>query len=135
MDTNTPTSNTTVVKCRTRKSEADPVTTTTMLTITWDDDVAVREFAKRGVVIAWQSLVRAAGVIPDTDTVSIAELIKRTGGGFTPTPERALGMLNKLSPDDYKHSLMALGLTGKILDTMCATHAAKYVAPAPKTKT
>ena len=106
------TENKTMTKCKTRLA-AGGVVNETALEIVWDGtDEQMRMFATRGVVIAAQSIMRATGDIPDTLTVSVAELAKRERGGFAmkATPENALRLLGKLDADAMTTALMQLGM-------------------------
>jgi len=104
---------TTIVKCKTRVDENATEKTVTELTINWDGtDEQMRMFATRGVVIAAQSIMRSTGDIPDTLTVSVAELAKRERGGFAmkATPENALRLLGKLDVNAMTTALTQLGM-------------------------
>lgn len=122
-----------IVKCRTRINETSTEKVLTELTVTFDDDKAVREFAKRGIVIAWQALARMAGTIPTSDVVSVAELIKRSGGGgFKVTPDSVAAKINKMPPAEYSETLLKMGIDAATAKKMTAAYSAKYVAPTAK---
>jgi len=107
------TENKTTTKCKTRLA-AGGVANETALEIVWDGtDEQMRMFATRGVVIAAQSIMRATGDIPDTLTVSVAELAKRERGGFAmkATPENALRLIGKLDDAAMTTALTQLGMS------------------------
>lgn len=82
------TTNTTVkVLTKLNKDQAQGIET--QLTIDWDASAEqMQELAKRSIVIQYQSLCRAAGKVPTTDTIKVSELfIKRARVSKTQTPE------------------------------------------------
>jgi hypothetical protein len=105
------------VKTRLNKDATDKVET--KLTITFDDDKVEREYATRGIIITMQSIWRNAGVIPDTDVVSLSELGKRVkGGGFKSTPESLSARIGKQTRDEYTSTLTLLGIDAKTINAM-----------------
>lgn len=104
--------NATDVTCKTRVDEKSTEKVETKLTILWDDENATREFAKRGVVIAAQSIWRATGDIPASYEVRVSELAKRERGGFAmkPTPQNVMRLLGKMDDAQRVATLKELGL-------------------------
>jgi hypothetical protein len=98
---------TTTETMKTRISEGEQQTET-KLTITWDSPKDERAFASRGVRIAAQAMMRAAGDIPAELTVSVSELAKRERGGFAakPTPASAQRLMAKLDDVQYEAALV-----------------------------
>lgn len=114
------------VKFKTRLSEDSPEKVETTMIVTFDDENATREFAKRGVVIAAQNIFRTAGEIPAQYECKVSELAKRERGGFTmkATPENAAKLLSKLSDADATVMLQSLGMDKSAI--------ARYLASRPK---
>ena len=112
--------NVTVLKCKTRVDENSPTKVETAISVEWDDENATRMFAARGVVIAAQSIFRASGDIPAEYSVKVSELAKRERGGFTmkPTAQNAGRLMAKLSDDEYRAALVALGITAREVERM-----------------
>lgn len=91
-------------------------------TLVWDgvDDEQIKSLAARSIIIMAQAQYRAAGKVPPTDTINVADMLKREGkGGAKSTPESIAARVAKLSEAD-RASLLAL--LGK----------GNGVAPAPK---
>ena len=82
----------------------------TVLTIVFDDEKATQDFAIRGAVIAWQQRCHNAGVVPESETVLISELAKRSGGGFKITPDSIAAKVRKMPQEEYTQTLRNLGL-------------------------
>jgi len=103
--------------------EKDGAQVVTALTIHWDDDAATREFARRGVVIAWQNMIRATGDVPTDGEVKVSELSKRERGGFAmkPTAANANRMMAKLSNDEYAAALATMGVSQRDITRLVAT--------------
>ena len=104
----------------------------TALTIHWDDDTATREFARRGVVIAAQSVMRATGDIPAEFAVTVSELAKRERGGFAmkPTPQNAQRMMAKLDDVQYADALRRIpGINERDITRLVANRKTVTVAP------
>lgn len=115
-------------KCRV--SEGEPQTTCA-ITINWDDPKAERAFATRGVVIAAQSLMRAAGDIPAELSVSVSELAKRERGGFAakPTANNARKLMGKLDDTEYAAALRAIGINEREITRLVAARPTLPTAP------
>ena len=120
------------VKCKTAVSEGQPQVETA-LTIEYDDDAATREFAKRGVVIAWQNMMRATGDIPESAEVKVSELAKRERGGFAmqPTAKNANRIMAKLDDAEYAAALAQLGIAQRDITRLVANRVNTVVIPAP----
>ena len=112
-----------VVKCKTRlAAKGVPVSST--VTIVLDSEKDVDAFAGRSAIIAWQAIERAAGGIPATDKVMISELAKRAGGGgFKVTPESLANRVRKMPVDEYRATLVNLGVSAKDIERMVNAHA------------
>ena len=62
-------------KVKTKLSKNETEGRTTQLTIEFDGTPEqMQELAKRSIVIQWQSIVRASGIIPEMDTIKVSEL-------------------------------------------------------------
>ena len=111
--------------------EKDGEQTVTALTIHWDDDGATREFARRGVVIAWQNMMRALGDVPTDGEVKVSELAKRERGGFAmkPTAANANRMMSKLSNDEYAAALATMGVSQRDIVRLVANRVHVTVIP------
>lgn len=120
------------VKCKTA-IEKDAAQVETALTIHWDDDAALREFARRGVVIAWQNMIRATGEIPADAEVKISELAKRERGGFAlaPTAKNATRIMAKLDDTQYADALRSMGVAPRDIARLVANRVNVSVIPAP----
>ena len=121
-----------IVKCKTKLSKDDPAPVSSEVTIVFDDEKAMQAFAARGAVIAWQAIARMAGVIPESDTVNISDMAKRAGGGFKATPQSLANRVKKMSAEDYRGTLIALGLDAKTVDRMCKAYTAPVSTTAKK---
>jgi len=119
------------IKSRVAEGEAQ---VETALTIHWDDDTATREFARRGVVIAAQSVMRGTGDIPATFEVKVSELAKRERGGFAmkPTPQNAQRMMAKLTDVEYAETLAGMGMNKSEVARMIAHRAGTAKVAAAK---
>lgn len=99
----------------------------TKLTLDWTN--ATREqliaFAQRSIIIALQSIYRTSGKVPATDTCDVAEFASRPrgAGGFKVTPENMAARAAKMSDDDYRATLVALGLPDGEVNKMVAKRA------------
>ena len=113
------------VKCKTKLNKDDTAPVESVLTIEIDDEGAADKFMARSVAIAWQSLCRAAGVIPEADTVKVSDMAKRQGGGFKATPASIANRVTKMSIEDYRATLAALKLDAKTIERMVKAHSAK----------
>lgn len=111
-----------VVTMKCRVAEGEPQSEVA-LTINWDDAVAERAFAIRGVKIVAQAMVRASGAIPADLTVSVSELSKRERGGFAmkPTPENAKRMMSKLDDAQYAAALTSIGIPAGTVRQLVST--------------
>lgn len=110
------------VTCKTRLNKDDTNPVTSSVTIEFDDETATQKFAVRGVIVAWQSMVRDAGVIPTSDTVKVSELIKRTVerhrlvvAQFKVTPDSIANRMVKMSDDDFRATLEKMGLDPRVV--------------------
>jgi len=114
---------------KTRVADGEPQSEVA-LTIHWDDDAAVREFARRGVVIAAQSVMRATGDIPAEFSVTVSELAKRERGGFAmkPTPQNAQRMMAKLDDAQYADALRGIGVNERDIPRLVTNRKAVTVA-------
>ena len=122
----------TTVKCKTAIEEG-AAQVETSLTIHWDDDVALREFARRGVVIAWQNMIRATGDVPTDAEVKISELAKRERGGFAmkPTAANANRIMQKLDDTQYAAALVTMGVSQRDVAPLVANRVNVAVVPSP----
>ena len=120
----------TVHTIKSRVAEGEPQVETA-LTIHWDDDTATREFARRGVVIAAQSVMRATGDIPAEFAVTVSELAKRERGGFAmkATPQNAQRMMSKLDDTQYADALRGIGVPERDIPRLIANRKTVTVAP------
>lgn len=120
----------TTVKVKTAVSKDSPQVETE-LTIHWDDDAATREFARRGVKIAWQNEVRTIGEIPATAEVKVSELAKRERGGFAlaPTAKNANRIMQKLDDTEYRAALIQMGVTPRDAERLVKSRVNVTVAP------
>jgi hypothetical protein len=84
---------------------------TTDATFNWDGvtEEQVRKLAERSVIIATQSLYRAAGRVPATDTIQVAKMLARERGTFKATPESVVAKVNKMTPEQRALILKMLG--------------------------
>lgn len=82
-------------------------------------DEQLRELATAKIVIMQQAIYRAAESVPTTDTIIVADLLKRErGGGFKVTPESMAKRVTKMSDDDYAATLRQMGLDEKVIAGM-----------------
>lgn len=73
----------------------------------------LEELAARSIIISTQANYRAAEVVPPTDTVNVAELLKRERtGGKKATPESIAAKALKMSPEE-RATLLKLLKGGK----------------------
>lgn len=72
-----------------------------------EDQIAA--LAMRSLVIMRQADYRTAGQVPATDTVEVAQLLKRQPGGFQVTPESVAKRFS-VDANKYTEVLQALGV-------------------------
>lgn len=125
-----PASEVVTLKCRVAEGEPQ---SEVRLTINWDDVKAERTFALRGVKIAAQALMRASGAIPAELTVSVSELAKRERGGFAmkPSASNAKRLMAKLSDDEYRAALLAIGINEREATRLVAARKTNEAMSAP----
>lgn len=111
---------------KTRLNAGAPVQET-RLTIVFDSEELVREFAMRAAVIAAQALYRDAGKIPAEETLSLTELRKRNAerGFAKPTPEKAAAAVDKLGDEAYAGVLRNLGMKEAEIKKLLAARISK----------
>lgn len=104
------------------------------ITIHWDDPKAERDFARRGVVIAVQAILRASGEIPAEFSTSVSDLAKRERGGFAtkPTATNAKRMISKLDDADYAKALTDIGIGAAEVRRLIAARAKAATQPTPQ---
>ena len=88
---------------------SDAHTTIGTFDFTGVTDAQIEMLVMRPVVIMQQSVYRTVGKVPPTDTVNVAELLKRQPGGFQITPE---SIAKRAGADRgmYEKTLAALGI-------------------------
>lgn len=79
---------------------SDATVTQAVIDFTDVTNEQMEELATRSVVIASQAVYRTAGIVPATDTIRVADMLKRERGGFKQTPESIAAKILKMSPED-----------------------------------
>ena len=96
---------------KTRVSKGGDVHTTS-LTIDFEGvtQMQMEELAARSIIIATQSMYRTAESVPATDTVVVADMLRRERKGATATPENVANKLKKMTPEERALVLKMAGL-------------------------
>lgn len=109
---------------RTKLNKDDKHSVTTKATIDWSgvSREELEELAAATVVINQQAIYRTSGVIPTADVIKVREQLDRPrGGGFKPTPENMAARIVKMPEEDYRKTLLALGLSDHEVNKMVKT--------------
>lgn len=84
----------------------------TNATLVWDGvgDEQIKALAARSLIIMAQAQYRAAGKVPESDTINVADMLKRErAAGGKSTPESIAAKVAKLSDADRAALLAMLG--------------------------
>lgn len=104
--------NTNTLKFKTRISKGADAHET-LCDLVWDDvtDEQLKALAERSIIIMVQSQYRTAGKVPATDTVNIADMLKRDRSGFKATPESIAKKVGSMTAEQ-KAQLIAMLTAG-----------------------